>query len=299
VPEIEVLVVDDCSSDSTRAVVEEMAGTDPRVRLFSTGVNGGPAVARNVALNNARGDWVVLLDADDEFLPQHLSALVSLGSNTAADMVASNVLVRGPGGSASERVIIPPELLCGPRRTSFSEFMEHSLGQRGVARGVSWVGLKPAYRRRFLEHHRLRFDERLRWGEDYAMLARCLARGASFWLAAEPTYVHAVRPDSLTDNPRPADLWLVAELDRELLQQPSVSDDPRLRRAFDRHYEVHARWFHYQCFSDALRAGEVGKAVSVMFRSFDSAHQILRAIAANTVLDATSAVRRLRQTYPG
>src|SRR5579875_23336 len=69
VADIEVLVIDDASTDLTAAVVEEIAARDPRVRLIRNPVNGGPGVARNFGLDAARGEWVALLDADDAFLP--------------------------------------------------------------------------------------------------------------------------------------------------------------------------------------------------------------------------------------
>lgn len=60
---IEVLVVDDCSTDSTRAVVE--AFTDPRVRYIALDKNSGAAIARTRAMAEARGDYIAFLDSDD------------------------------------------------------------------------------------------------------------------------------------------------------------------------------------------------------------------------------------------
>ena len=62
---IEILVVDDCSSDSSLEVIEELVSKDPRISLFVQSHNGGVAKARNRGLEHARGRYITYLDADD------------------------------------------------------------------------------------------------------------------------------------------------------------------------------------------------------------------------------------------
>ncbi|GAB3058592.1 glycosyltransferase family 2 protein [Virgibacillus ainsalahensis] len=62
---IELLVVDDCSPDDTVKVVKEYIEKDARIRILSTPVNSGPYVARNIALKEAKGEYVTINDADD------------------------------------------------------------------------------------------------------------------------------------------------------------------------------------------------------------------------------------------
>ena len=62
---IEVLVVDDCSTDSSYAIVEELAKKDNRIKLFKNEVNSGAAVSRNVGLKNSTGRYIAYVDADD------------------------------------------------------------------------------------------------------------------------------------------------------------------------------------------------------------------------------------------
>lgn len=68
----EMLIVEDCSPDNTRDVICQWAQTDPRVRLIALELNGGPAIARNAALERASGRWIAFLDSDDLWLPQKL-----------------------------------------------------------------------------------------------------------------------------------------------------------------------------------------------------------------------------------
>lgn len=68
----EICVTDDCSTDDSAAIVAELSGDDPRIRLFRQERNQGAAAARNVSLENARGRFIAYLDADDVWAPEKL-----------------------------------------------------------------------------------------------------------------------------------------------------------------------------------------------------------------------------------
>lgn len=73
---LEVLIVDDCSADATVSVVEDYARRDSRVHLINTEANGGPYVARNLALRVATGEFVTCHDADDWSHPEKIEKQV-------------------------------------------------------------------------------------------------------------------------------------------------------------------------------------------------------------------------------
>lgn len=70
--EWEILIIDDCSSDSSVEIVEEFAKNDKRIRLFKNGENSGPAITRNKGLEAAKGEFITFLDADDIWFPDFL-----------------------------------------------------------------------------------------------------------------------------------------------------------------------------------------------------------------------------------
>lgn len=68
----ELLLVDDCSKDDSRAKIEAFCGQDERIRLIARERNGGAAEARNMGMDNAGGRYIAFLDADDVWLPEKL-----------------------------------------------------------------------------------------------------------------------------------------------------------------------------------------------------------------------------------
>ena len=68
----EMIIVDDCSSDNTVKIVQEISKKDPRVRILKQNTNGGAAKARNRSLNEATGRYIAYLDADDIWKPSKL-----------------------------------------------------------------------------------------------------------------------------------------------------------------------------------------------------------------------------------
>ena len=71
---IEVVAVDDCSTDGTREILDRLAGRHPELRVFGNTVNGGVAVSRNRILAEARGEFVAFFDDDDESLPERIAS---------------------------------------------------------------------------------------------------------------------------------------------------------------------------------------------------------------------------------
>jgi glycosyltransferase involved in cell wall biosynthesis len=88
---LEIVVVDDGSTDDTPRVLADLASADDRVRVIRQ-ENAGPAHARNHAMREAQGDLLALLDSDDVWLPGKLAAQVALlDAHPAAAFAHSDV----------------------------------------------------------------------------------------------------------------------------------------------------------------------------------------------------------------
>ncbi|XVH33851.1 glycosyltransferase family 2 protein (plasmid) [Haloferacaceae archaeon DSL9] len=85
--DLELIVVDDASSDNTKNVVESY--DDPRITFLSHETNQGGSAARNTGIEHATGEYIAFLDSDDEWLPQKLERQISTLESRADDWVAA------------------------------------------------------------------------------------------------------------------------------------------------------------------------------------------------------------------
>ncbi|WP_430536121.1 glycosyltransferase family A protein [Listeria rocourtiae] len=89
---LEVLVVDDGSTDQSLMLLEKYARQDPRV-LIITKTNGGQASARNLAMKQASGDYILMVDGDDYILPELVGECVKI-LESGADIAVFDYLTR-------------------------------------------------------------------------------------------------------------------------------------------------------------------------------------------------------------
>src|SRR5260370_6760784 len=87
-PGDEVLVVDDCSSDDTVAILGSFG--DPRIRIHSNGTNVGPQATFDRSIGLAANDIIIMTDQDDVWIPGRVAAMVKTLEETGAALVSSN-----------------------------------------------------------------------------------------------------------------------------------------------------------------------------------------------------------------
>lgn len=80
----ELLITDDCSTDSTVEIVRQFASQDPRISLEVNSVNSGAGFSRNQSINRSAGKYIAFLDADDLWLPNKLTTQVIYMEQTGA-----------------------------------------------------------------------------------------------------------------------------------------------------------------------------------------------------------------------
>ena len=101
---LEVIVADDASTDDTCALVHKIE--DPRVKLIECTENGGPAVARNLAIRAATGRYIAFLDSDDYWLPNKLSVQIGKMQEKAESFSYTSFIAKSENG---EKLIDVPE----------------------------------------------------------------------------------------------------------------------------------------------------------------------------------------------
>jgi len=163
-PDLEVLVADDGSKDTTATRVEAAARRDARIRLLRLRENQGQATALNTAVAEARGEYLAFLDADDEAAPTRL-----------ADQVAAlerepDLLLVG-GAVRTFRDGRPDEGTTWRYATQDPDIRVRNLFKSEFISGAM------TFRRRPLVAHGLRYDPRIRLGNDWDLSSRALRVG--------------------------------------------------------------------------------------------------------------------------
>jgi succinoglycan biosynthesis protein ExoO len=224
--QIEVIVVDDASTDRTAMVVEGIP--DDRVRLLKNQRNLGPSGSRNRAIEVARGEWIAILDSDDWYAPRRLERLLGVAYEHGAEMVADDLYQIVDGATFPYCTHLS---LGGYRKKSIFEisavsFLESNMpGIRCLRLGQ----LQPLIVRSFLERHGLRYDERVNFTEDFLFYLGCLLNGARFIVVPEPYYYRRRRAGSLTGDRSIRHLEQSQEITERLLHHDHIVHDFKLK----------------------------------------------------------------------
>jgi teichuronic acid biosynthesis glycosyltransferase TuaG len=107
----ELLIADDCSTDNTAAVIEGYAAQDPRIKLIRQARNGGPALARQAAIERAQGRFLAFLDSDDLWLPTKLERQLSFAQQRRAALSFTAFRRINENGTVTGRLIPVPDTL--------------------------------------------------------------------------------------------------------------------------------------------------------------------------------------------
>ena len=209
----EFLFVNDHSSDNGNELVTAAAEQDPRIipleNVHHTGVSG----ARNTGLDNASGDYITFLDADDELIDNAYKSYCEATSKAAVNIIQFNHLRFYP---TKNKTVLKYANAEG----------EYSASKLPQCWPMVWNKI---YKTDFLND--LRFDERLQYGEDGMFILNCLAKENQIHHAARDL----VTVKHIFQNPRSL-IRVKADTDifkyfRELESFVKKQRDPELRRA--------------------------------------------------------------------
>ncbi|TPN16470.1 glycosyltransferase family 2 protein [Mesorhizobium sp. B2-3-3] len=189
---VEIIVVDDQSRDATLDVAR--AYPEDIVRVVALTANRGPGGARNAGLDIARGRWIAVLDSDDAVFPGRIAAMIGRAEKAGAQIAVDNLQVIREDGVV-EDAMFPRQYLEGLREISLATYIAGNV----VFESKFNLGyLKPIFQRRFLDENRLRYDEKLRIGEDYILFADALAKGGRCVVEPAIGYAYHIRSGSIS-----------------------------------------------------------------------------------------------------
>ena len=223
----EAVIVDDGSRDCSLHLANALAAEDRRIRVVHQ-ANGGVSVARNRGMDEARGDWVAWLDADDAYMPSALRRMSELiDANPGCQCLQFPYLEMQVDGSTKPR--IPPAYSSHGGRSFTGLEAFDVLFARDGAEGMNWQPWRFAYRRDSLP----RFCAG-KIHEDLDALPMHLAGLSSVFIAKDPIYAYRpARADAATATFTPRRVRDILDVTGKVYAQLATSNIPdKVKRGF-------------------------------------------------------------------
>ncbi|EDX86660.1 glycosyl transferase, group 2 family protein [Synechococcus sp. PCC 7335] len=258
---IEIIVVDDGSTDNTVSVIQQIQAQDERLKLLINEQNMGVSKTRNRALAAAQGDWIAVLDSDDWYDQKRLEKILWVAKAENADIVADDLhLIRDGENSPWSTLLCQGKAqFSSLKQISPVYFLEtDTYGQPGLHLGYS----KPLFKKSFLTEHNIWYDPTLRNAGDFWFLLDCLVHKARFCLIPEPYYYYRSRPNSLIRQSSLERLENELATTHNFLEKEVVKDSPPLVRALLNNAKVLTRYRNYYSVVEPLKQKDFRSAVT-------------------------------------
>jgi len=179
----ELIVVDDGSTDNTKEVVKKFQTKDKRIKYFFQENSGGAAKPKNVGIKNASGEYIAILDADDEWLSEKLELQLKLLEDQRLDFVGCYSLVIDAQNNFKSIYIIP----------NYKNVLDNILMRDYMGSGSSMM-----YRKDIFDKSGL-FDENLKTAQDWEMRIR-LAQEYKFAPVEKVLFKYYVHENNISSS---------------------------------------------------------------------------------------------------
>lgn len=221
---LEILVINDGSTDGTGAELDRLAAAHPRLTVLHQENSGGPAGPRNVGLERATGRYVFFLDADDYLGRETLARMVETADANGTDVVVGKMI--GVNG-----------------RNAPTSMYHQNLARTDVFSSRVYWTLNPMklFRRELVEQHKLRFRPELRVGQDQPFTSAAYLHAGGISVIADYDCVYWVKRDdggnntSRTKGTEPRIRFMRAMFE---LVGEHVPEGPRRDHLLARHYSI-------------------------------------------------------------
>lgn len=153
----ELILVDDGSKDASREICDEYSQNDSRIKVFHK-PNGGVSSARNIGIENACGEWIAFVDADDWLDPQYLLSLVNV---KGAEMIVCGYKV-------------DEDIIHDITRDDFVIDTQNCDYSQNYFNETFFFPWRRLYRRDIVQKYSIRFEEKLKLSEDTCFICEYL-----------------------------------------------------------------------------------------------------------------------------
>ena len=205
--DIEIIAVDDASTDSSPELLAQIEARDDRVRVITLARNRGVSAARNAGLAAARGEFVAFVDADDYIDPAMYQTMLTAAQSLGCDVVSCGIETVESVGS---RLDVTPFPLPPGARNDAAEMRERLHDAFAVR--MLWFPFRSLYKRELLVRQGLVFDEGVRKGEDSLFNLQVLHFADGVCCIPDPMYHYRQHGASATAKPLASESQNLANL---------------------------------------------------------------------------------------
>ncbi len=213
----ELLIINDGSTDGSKVLLERLVECYPNIWVFHK-QNGGVSSARNIGINKAKGEYVLFLDGDDEFMPDALLNLSDMLKTSRADMIVLESIVKEGDELKSIYPIRKKDLNKTWRGTELAQRFT-----RGSACGV-------AFKNAMLKEHSIKFNENIEIGEDSLFYAEFSMFAKSVELHSLAFYKVNRREGSASDSlsyQKVLRMNYILEVLKDMMNQRTLTKDQK------------------------------------------------------------------------
>lgn len=245
--DIELVLVNDGSQDSSLKICEEYAVRDRRIKVFSQ-ENRGPSTARNTGIDNASGDYLYFVDSDDYIANDTVEKLYTAAVSSGAEVTICGLYYVKNGVEKEHEITYEPGTYEGKaaREIAIDLLSNHShrfLPPYSVIRLI---------RRDILEQPRLRYTEGIIRSEDYLFTTELHFRIEKLCLITDQPLYYYIDSDTSITNSFVVSYWqMVRRINEILLSRLPESD------AVKRGLDTVLIYRSQIAFSNASRAGNI------------------------------------------
>jgi succinoglycan biosynthesis protein ExoO len=290
---LELIVSDDASTDGSLQIVTELMTSDPRIRLLQGDRNCGPAVARNRALDVARGQWIAIVDSDDLIHPERFVRLIELAIRDDAGMVADDLLIFDSDPFRKPETLLSGRWICAPSWIKTVEFVRaNQLYGRGPLLGY----LKPIFRASAIRESAVHYDETLRIAEDYHFVLELLRLGIRFRVYPSLLYFYRKHSNSISHRLNQGAITALKAADERAIEKMPEADEQVLSAVDARRHSLNTA-LAYEKFLGSLKAGNLVGCTRVI-RTDPKVLALLRLAIAARLRRRTSAPRTAKRGKP-
>ena len=291
--EIEIIVINDASTDSTLDIINQYRAKDNRIRLINQPVNKGNGMGRNMALKMAKGEYVMFVDSDDKITPDAVKLLVEkVESAHKPDVVymAYKAVIYKKDGSVRREGTTLPRITCNETpELLFRYFL--------LNRSLRVPVWEYFVRREYLLANDIFFDDSGIHFEDIIFSAKLFYHISSIAKLEVPVYHYNLRLGSIVRS------WTAKTINDRLTAILSVKDMLKAHNDFERFRDCYTYFFVNSAlvssFIDYAQMGKHNAEIEDYFKELSKQPFIRQFPSIKLDLPQTFTNKRERKAYDG